>query len=142
MYALIWKSNSFTVELTQWQTLIDTTLPQQITRTDCAVFSAMFALFKAYEIPFSLFNQDTNYWRRKLACDLLHDKFHVTTLQAKVRHISYFSFLHYFLVNRKTSAFYIPERKLECFKHINFVRPKITGYIQQNLFLIKETLFK
>ena len=84
MYALIWKSNSFTVELTQWQTLIDTTLPQQITKNDCAVFSAMFALFKAYEMPFSLFNQDTNYWRRKVACDLLYDKFHGTTLQAKV----------------------------------------------------------
>ena len=84
MYALIWKSNSFTVELTKWQTMIDTTLPQQITRTDCAVFSAMFALFNAYEMPFSLFKQDFNYWRRKLACDLLYDKFHGTTLQAKV----------------------------------------------------------
>ena len=138
MYALIWKANSFTVVLAQWQTLIDTTVPQQITRTDCAVFSAMFALFKAYEMPFSLFNHDTNYWRRKLACDLLYDKFHVTTLQAKVRHviISCFSFLHYFLVNRKTSAFYIAARNIKCFKHINFVGPKITGYIQQNLFLI------
>ena len=138
MYALIWKSNSFTVELTQWKTLIDNTLPQQITRTDCAVFSAMFSLFKAYEMSFSLFNHDTNYWRRKLACDLLYDKFHVTTLQDKVRHviISCFSFLHYFLVIRKTSAFYISARNIECFKYIIFVGPKITGYIQQNIFLI------
>ena len=138
MYALIWKCNSFIVELTQWQTLIDTTVAQQITRTDCAVFSAMFSLFKAYEMSFSLFNHDTNYWRRKLACDLLYDKFHVTTLQAKVQQviISCFSFLHYFLVNRKTSVFYISARNIECFKHINFVGPKTTGYIQQNLFLI------
>ena len=97
MYALIWKANSFTVVLTQWQTLIDTTVPQQITRTDCAVFSAMFALFKAYEMPFAQFNQDTNYWRRKLACDLLYDKFHGTTLQAKVMHIPHVSFLYTFL---------------------------------------------
>ena len=87
MYALIWKSNGVTVEISRWQTLIDTTVPQQITRNDCAIFSAMFALFKAYEIPFSLFNHNANYWRKKLACDLLYGKFQGTHLESRTEKV-------------------------------------------------------
>ena len=76
MYAEIWKHNSVTIPLSEWGTIIDSTVPQQATRTDCAVFSAMFALFKTFDISFADFNNDANYWRRKIAYDLLFAAFH------------------------------------------------------------------
>ena len=76
MYAEIWKYNSVTIRLSEWGTIVDSTVPQQTTRTDCAVFSAMFALFKTFDISFTDFNNDANYWRRKIAYDLLFAAFH------------------------------------------------------------------
>ena len=76
MYAEIWKYNSVTILLSEWGTIVDSTVPQQTTRTDCAVFSAMFALFKTFDISFTDFNNDANYWRRKIAYDLLFPAFH------------------------------------------------------------------
>ena len=76
MYAEIWKHNSVTVPLSEWRTIIDSTVPQQTTSTDCSVFSAMFALFKTFNISFTDFNNDANYWRRKIAYDLLFSAFH------------------------------------------------------------------
>lgn len=95
MYVLIWKDNFVTVDKTDWHTMIDTLVPQHMTKADSPVFSSMFALFTAYGFEFATFNNDVNYWRRKLAYDLVSDKLHAIQVGNKVWRIIHLFYLFY-----------------------------------------------
>ena len=75
--------------------MIDTLVPQHTTKVDSPVFSAMFALFTAYGFEFATFNKDVNYWRRKLAYDLVSGRLHAIQVGNKFGMLPVFSI--YFL---------------------------------------------
>ena len=70
----------------------DTLVPQHSVKADSPIYAAMFALFTAYDLPFAAFNQNVNYWRRKLAFDLVSDRLHDVQLEKNVN-----QFVHSFL---------------------------------------------